>query len=125
MAFPEYIQQFRVGDLVWIVVDLDRFTMISDATVGRVGCRAARVSNPRADDTGQAPEPGVMSPESAHGKGRCLQISWHAGVNLWNGRRRSRGGLRRDLWFRVLRRIGASTQSYEGNQDRAAGQHRA
>ncbi len=89
MAAPKNPQQFLIGDLLRIVVNLDRLGMIADIPVGRILCAAARVTDPRADDAFDSPELGIRSPESAQGKGRTFYILGADAIDLRSCRFRS------------------------------------
>jgi len=87
VAAPEDVEQLLVRDDARVEVDLDRFGVVAEVLVGRGVGRAAGIADARADDAGDAPEPGVGSPESAEGEGRGLQ-------------RGGGGGRRDELGFR-------------------------
>ena len=69
MAFPENIQKLPVGYSGRVVVYLESLGMIAKAVVGGIFLCAARVSNARANNSIDSPEPGIRSPESPHAKG--------------------------------------------------------
>ena len=75
MAIPVDVQQFLVGDLGRVVVNLDRLGVTPQAVVGGVLFVATGIADAGADDTGYTPEPGVGAPESTQGKGCCLGLS--------------------------------------------------
>ena len=81
MAVPEDIEQFLVGDAIWVVVDLDRLRVVAKAIVSGIVCAASRVADSRPDDTGETPEPGVRAPESAKREGSRHRLVWCRRIN--------------------------------------------
>ena len=75
MAVPEGVQQLFIGNPRRIVIDLNRLRVIPKIVIGGVLLRSSGISNAGANDTRDAPEPGVGTPESAERKGRrfCFQ----------------------------------------------------
>jgi len=65
VAFPEYIQQFMVCDLIRVVVDLNRLGVIAQVVIGGTFLRSPGVSYTGTDNPFYTPEPGVRPPESA------------------------------------------------------------
>jgi hypothetical protein len=65
VARPEQLDELAVRGDRWIVDDLDRLRVISEAVVRRRLLRAARVADTRGEDAAMTPELGVGSPESA------------------------------------------------------------
>jgi hypothetical protein len=86
VAVPKDVQQFLIGDLAGVVIDLYRLRVATDAGVGGVLALSSSISNARADDSGYAPEPGVWTPESTKGKGGCLDVLGRGGVDRGNCR---------------------------------------
>jgi hypothetical protein len=66
-----------IGDLGGVEFHLDRLRMVADVLVVGVHRLAAGIADARADDPGDAPEPGVRAPESAQGEGG----NFRTGVN--------------------------------------------
>jgi hypothetical protein len=66
---PEQVQQILVAYLIRIIVDLDRFAMVSQILIGGILRGATCISNTGADYSGETPKLGVGSPESAQRKG--------------------------------------------------------
>jgi hypothetical protein len=65
VTIPENLQKFFVGDLLWVVVDLDSLGMATQAMIGGVLFGATSIADTSPDYPVNAPEPGVWSPESA------------------------------------------------------------
>jgi hypothetical protein len=65
MAFPEYLQQVLVCDLVRVVVDLNGLGVIAQVIIGWAFLRSPGVSYTGTDNSFYNPEPGVRPPESA------------------------------------------------------------
>jgi hypothetical protein len=78
---PEDIQQFLVGYLAWIIVDLDGLAVIAYIVVGGIRGRATGIANAGSYDARETPELGVGSPESTHGKGRGLDVVWRSPIH--------------------------------------------
>ena len=81
MATPEDVQELLIGYPRRIKIDLDRFGMVAEASVGRGRFRAPAIAHACPDDTLDAPEPGVRPPESAEPKGGGLDFRRYHGVN--------------------------------------------
>jgi hypothetical protein len=65
VTIPENIQKLFVGDLLWVIIDLDSLGMVSQATISGVLFGATSITDTSPDYPINAPEPGVWSPESA------------------------------------------------------------
>jgi len=76
MAIPKYFQQFFVGDLSRVIVNLNRLGVVTQAVISGVLCSPARIANTSANYTRDTPEPGVRAPESAQGKSRRFSPGW-------------------------------------------------
>jgi hypothetical protein len=83
MGFPEDVQQLLIGDLGGVEFHLDRFRMVADVLVVGVYRLAAGIADARPDDPGNAPEPGVRTPESAQGEGGNFRLCVDGGINGW------------------------------------------
>ena len=68
VALPENEEQVLVGYASRVIINLDRFAVVSDAAIGRVFFLTARISDAGSDNSVHTPELGVRSPESAHRK---------------------------------------------------------
>ncbi len=65
VTIPENIQKLFVGDLLWVVVDLDSLCMVSQTFISGVLLGATSIADTSLDYPVNAPEPGVWPPESA------------------------------------------------------------
>jgi len=81
MPLPENFEEPVVPDPCGIEIDLDRFRMITQRGVARVICRPACIAYARPDDSFKTPEPGVRTPESAQGEGRCFDPRRYVSVD--------------------------------------------
>ena len=81
MAFPENIQELPVGYSGRVVIYLESLGMIAKAIVGGIFLGAARISNARANNSIDSPEPGIRSPESAQSKSRRCCLCGYGGIN--------------------------------------------
>ena len=81
VAGPEGAEQFLVGYPGGIVVDLDGLCVVAKRAVGWILFGPAGISHARPDYAGQTPEPGVGSPESAHGKGCSSDLFRREGID--------------------------------------------
>lgn len=64
VAAPKDLQKFIVGNDFRIEIHLKGFRMIAERSVSGIGLGAAGVSDAGSDHAFQAPEPGVVPPES-------------------------------------------------------------
>ena len=87
---PEDIQERFIGNPRRVVFDPDGFAMISQRPVSGVLSGAPRITNLRADDTFDEPEPGVSAPESRHGKSCDLRFDRQNEVYRRDGASRPR-----------------------------------
>jgi len=69
------------ADHLGIKVDFDRLAVIADLTIRGIRLLASAIANAGSQDARETPEPGVGSPESAHGKGGGLELLWRGGVD--------------------------------------------
>jgi len=74
MAVPEDVQQLLIGNSCGIIIDLNRFRMVAEASICRGRFGAAAVAYARTDYALNAPEPGVRPPESAKPKGGGFSV---------------------------------------------------
>lgn len=74
MAGEKDLKQLTIADPPGIIIDLDGFHVIADATVCRLRRGAARIPHTCSYNALYTPEPGVRSPESPQGKGCRLLI---------------------------------------------------
>ena len=81
MTDPKDLDEFPVGDLGRIEIDLDGFAVIADVAVGGIGRAAARIAYPGTDDAWETPVPGVWTPESTERKGGGFDLPWRSEVD--------------------------------------------
>ncbi len=81
MAVPEDVQQFLVGDDGRVEIDLDGLGVIAETVIGGVGCGAAGVSYPGANNAVDGPELGIRTPESAQGEGGGFGFGGNCGIH--------------------------------------------
>jgi hypothetical protein len=81
MAFPENIQKLPVGYSIRIVIYLESLGMITKAVIGGVFLCAPAVSNARANNSIDSPEPGIRSPESAQSESSRCCLCRRGGIN--------------------------------------------
>ena len=81
VALPENVQQLGIADLLRIKFDSDNFTVIIEVVVIRVLSRPASIADSRAVDSGDTPEPGVDTPESAQGEQGEFRIFRNCRIN--------------------------------------------
>lgn len=67
---PENIEELFIRDALRVIVYLYGLCVVSQAVVRRVLLGPSRIAHPGADNSWDAPEPGVRAPESAQGE-RC------------------------------------------------------
>jgi hypothetical protein len=74
MRRPEHVEQLGIRDDARIEVECERFGVIAEIVIGRILVMSARVSDARANDSGETPEPGVRRPESTECEDRGLGV---------------------------------------------------
>jgi hypothetical protein len=66
VIIPEQLQNIFERNLRRVVVNLNSFSMITKAAVGRVLGASTGITNPGAVYSFRLPEPGIRAPKSAH-----------------------------------------------------------
>ena len=90
VTVPVDLEKLLVGDRVWIEFYLNGFRVVAETAVGRITLLSPGVTHTGSNDAGQAPEPGVRSPESPEGEGGGSCPHGHVPVHGRNGIQRKR-----------------------------------
>ena len=81
MGGPKDFQQFFVGELRGVEINLDRFAVIAQAVISWIFFRAPGIAHASPYDTFDGPELGLDTPKSPKGEGRGLYFGRCSQVN--------------------------------------------
>ena len=80
---PKNIQELLIRDASRVIFYLYALGMVAKVVVRWVLLSSSCIAHPGSEYSWYAPEPGVRTPESAKGKGRCFNLDWHGLVYGW------------------------------------------
>jgi len=85
VIIPEHLQQLVIICLLWIVVKVDRFSVIAQRVVRRLVLGSTSITHSSADDAWRTPELSLRKPKSAHSESCLLGFdTWFEQSHGWS-----------------------------------------